>query len=128
MNSPFEKKICYTLCVCELTAVLSCVSIFYLTFAVYKPAYQQSTAGFSDQPVMCTTLSNETLENCEIEPNVPSWMSCGEWCLSKSGGSCVQIRVDVRTNGTNVRLEECETEMEDVIYCDGIDPKQETKE
>ncbi|CAG7832243.1 unnamed protein product [Allacma fusca] len=134
MNTPFEKKVCYTLCVCELTFVLSCVSIFYLTFAIYLPSYRQLNAGFSEQTVMCTTLSNITIENCEVPESpgsksmVQTWYSCGEWCLSKSQGTCTQIRVDVRKNGTNVILEECDSEMEDVIYCDGVDPKQETKE
>ncbi|CAG7828810.1 unnamed protein product [Allacma fusca] len=129
MNTPFEKKICYTLCVCELTAVLSCVSIFYLTFAVYVPSYRQMNAGFSETTAMCTTLSNRTFEDCEAqEPPRTPWSSCGEWCLSKSGGACTQIRVDVRSNGTNVRLEGCETDLEDVVYCDGIDPKQQAAE
>ena len=127
MNTPFEKRVCYTLCCCELTAVLSCVSIFYLTFAIYLPSYRQLTAGFSQQTVMCTTKSNLTFENCELLGKA-GWGSCGEWCLSKSGGPCTQIRVDVRQNGTNILLQDCETDMEDVVYCDGVDPKQEPKE
>jgi len=122
MNTPFEKRICYTICICQLTAVLSCVSIVYLTVAIYSPSYKTLTSDFLEDPVMCTTVSNKTIANCEVN-GTASWSSCGEWCLSKSSGSCTQIRVDVRKNGSNIRLEECENT--DVKFCDGINPKMQ---
>ena len=121
MNSPFEKRVCFTICICQLTAVLSCVSIVYLTVAVYTPSYRALSSGFTENPVMCTTVENRSVPSCE-----DSWSSCGEWCLSKSSGSCTQIYVDVRVNGTNILLEECEGE--EVIWCDGIDPKKHSAE
>jgi len=80
-------------------------------------------SGFLEQTVMCTTVSNISVPNCELEEGaLPTWTSCGEWCLSKSSGSCTQIRVDVRTNGSNIRLEGCDDV--DLKYCHGIDPKK----
>ena len=128
MNTPFEKRICLTICICQLTAVLSCVSMVYLTVAVYMPSYRTLNSGFSESTVMCTTVSNQTIQNCEEEEGVPSWSSCGEWCLSKSSGTCTQIRVDVRRNGSNVRLEECDPAAFDTKYCHGIDPKMKVYE
>ncbi|CAG7786301.1 unnamed protein product, partial [Allacma fusca] len=125
MNSPFEKRVCLTICICQLTAVLSCVSIVYLTVAVYVPSYRLLNSGFTADTVMCTTVSNRTV-NCEGENSIPAWSSCGEWCLSKSSGTCTQISVDVRVNGTNILLEDCESE--EVIWCDGIDPKKKSFE
>ena len=34
--------------------------------------------------------------------------SCAEWCLSKGGGSCDQLFVNVRQNGTDVDYEGCQ--------------------
>ncbi|OXA50724.1 Protein tipE [Folsomia candida] len=124
MNTPFEKRICYTICICQMTAVLSCVSLVYLTVAIYSPAYRTLHSGFLEDAVMCTTISNKSIPNCEVDGK-SSWGSCGEWCLSKSSGSCTQILVDVRWNGTNIRLEQCSAV--DVKYCDGINPKMEVK-
>jgi hypothetical protein len=46
-------------------AVLSSVSLVYLTFIVYLPASRELGSGLIDTPVMCTTeLRNET-DNCE---------------------------------------------------------------
>lgn len=41
-------------------------------------------------------------------------------------GSCPRIMVDVRHNGTNLRLEECESI--DTIWCHGIDPNMKLNE
>lgn len=89
MNTPFEKRICFTVCICQLTAVLSCVSIVYLTVAVYSPAYKILNSDYSEKPVMCTTIANKTPEDCESDLAIGGgggWNSCSEWCLSKSSG------------------------------------------
>jgi len=128
MNTPFEKRICFTVCICQMTAVLSCVSVVYLTVAVYKPAYLTLSSGFVETPVMCTTIANVTGE-CD-DPNGPGggggWNSCSEWCLSKSVSTCPRIMVDARRNGTNVRLEGCE-EIE-TTQCIGIDLDKKPRE
>ncbi|CAL8135905.1 unnamed protein product [Orchesella dallaii] len=84
--------------------------------------------GFSENTVMCTTVLNKTVENCEESPGVGTWSSCGEWCLSKSSGTCTQIYVDVRRNGSNIRLEKCDPSAFDTKYCHGIDPKMKVYE
>ena len=33
-----DKRICGSICVCQLTVVLSCVAIVYLSVAVYSPS------------------------------------------------------------------------------------------
>ena len=38
--------------------------------------------------------------------------SCAEWCLSKGGGSCDHLFVNVRQNGTDVDFERCEEVVE----------------
>ena len=129
MNTPFEKRICFTVCICQMTAVLSCVSVVYLTVAVYKPAYLTLNSGILETPVMCTTIKNETPTDCD-DPNGPGggggWNSCSEWCLSKSSGSCPRIMVDVRNNGSNVRLEGCD--YIETTQCSGIDLDKKPKE
>lgn len=132
MNTPFEKRICCTVCICQMTAVLSSVSIVYLTVAIYKPAYLTLNSGFLEEPVMCTTIANVTPNDCD-DAHGPGdnekwkgWNSCSEWCLSKSSGSCPRIMVDVRMNGSTIRLENCESV--DTILCSGIDPDKKPKQ
>jgi len=126
MNTPFEKRICFTVCICQMTAVLSCVSVVYLTVAIYKPAYLTLSSGFIEEPVMCTTIANVTPTDCD-EAHGPGdrekwkgWNSCSEWCLSKASSSCPRIMVDARWNGTGIRLEGCESI--EKKFCAGIDP------
>ncbi|CAL8133802.1 unnamed protein product [Orchesella dallaii] len=97
----------------------------YLTVAVYMPSYRTLNSGFSENTVMCTTILNKTVQNCEDPPGsgLATWSSCGEWCLSKSSGTCTQIYVAVRRNGSNIRLEKCDPAAFDTKYCHGIDPK-----
>lgn len=33
-----DKRICRAICLCQLTMVLSCVSIVYLSVAIYSPS------------------------------------------------------------------------------------------
>lgn len=35
-----DKRICGSICFCQLTIVLSCVSIVYLSVAIYLPSYK----------------------------------------------------------------------------------------
>ncbi len=49
---------------------------------------------------MCQTINTTIANNCP-------WASCGEWCLTKTGGFCTQIHATVRRNGTDIQLENC---------------------
>lgn len=65
-------RICGTICICQMTFVLSTVAIVYLTVAIYMPSTRAFKSGISEVPVMCTTTRAMNTENCE-------WGSCGEW-------------------------------------------------
>lgn len=95
-----DKKICGTICVCQMTMVLSCVSFVYLGVAVYFPSHKAFNIGMNPTPVMCQTVNLTMSKNC-------TWASCGEWCLTKTTGFCPQIYVAVRQNGTNVAFRNC---------------------
>lgn len=95
-----DKRICASICFCQLIVVFSCVSFIYLTVAIYMPAYRAFNSGFEERPVMCQTVNTSTLNNC-------SWASCGEWCLTKTSGFCPQIHVTTRQNGTTVQFQKC---------------------
>lgn len=95
-----DKKICGTICVCQMTMVLSCVSFVYLGVAVYFPSHKAFNIGMTPIPVMCQTVNLTMSKNC-------TWASCGEWCLTKTTGFCPQIYVTVRQNGTNVAFQNC---------------------
>lgn len=73
---PQDSKICGTICVCQMTLVLSCVAIVYLTVAIYVPSDQIFDAGIELNPVMCVTTRSAQKDSC-------NWTSCSEWCLSK---------------------------------------------
>lgn len=95
-----DKRICGSICFCQLIVVFSCVSLIYLTVAIYIPSYRAFKSGFETRPVMCQTINTSMLNNC-------SWASCGEWCLTKTSGFCPQIHVTTRQNGTNLILQNC---------------------
>ncbi|XP_055911841.1 uncharacterized protein LOC129945905 [Eupeodes corollae] len=95
-----DKRICGSICFCQLTMVLSCVSIVYLSVAVYSPSFQAFKSGFEPDPVMCQTVDIQMPNNCP-------WASCGEWCLTKTSGFCPQIHSVVRRNGTDIQLNNC---------------------
>ncbi|XP_030762310.1 uncharacterized protein LOC115887120 [Sitophilus oryzae] len=97
---PQDQRICGTICLCQMTLVLSSVAIVYLTVAIYVPSTRALQSGISEHPVMCTTVRAVTVETCD-------WGSCGEWCLSKTSGSCMQIYVNLRQNGSNLLLANC---------------------
>ncbi|XP_039300089.1 uncharacterized protein LOC111050185, partial [Nilaparvata lugens] len=95
-----DRSICGSICLCQLTLVLSCVAMVYLAVAVYTPAYQAFNAGLDPTPVMCQTVNAAWVNNCE-------WASCGEWCLTKTSGYCMQLHVTARNNGTDITVENC---------------------
>lgn len=95
-----DKRICGSICFCQLIVVFSSVSLIYLTVAVYIPSYKTFHSGFETRPVMCQTINTSMINNC-------SWASCGEWCLTKTSGFCPQIHVTVRRNATNLQLSNC---------------------
>ena len=60
-----EKVMCCSLCLCMACAVLSSVSLVYLTFIVYIPAKREITSGLLDVPVICTTTDMRETDQCE---------------------------------------------------------------
>lgn len=94
-----NKRICASICVCQLIAVLSCVSIVYLSVAVYAPAHRTLKSGFEIVPATCQT------RELHWGLTLGDWSSCGEWCLSKSSPPYPQIHVVVRRNGTTIRYQ-----------------------
>jgi len=70
---PQDGRICGTICVCQLTLVLSTVAIVYLTVAVYMPAHKAFSSEIEEIPVMCTTTKAALRDTC-------SWGTCGEVC------------------------------------------------
>lgn len=71
-----DNRICGTICICQMTLVLSVVAIVYLTVAVYIPTHKIFNAGIELEPVMCETIQSSPKKVC-------NWTSCVEWCLSK---------------------------------------------
>jgi hypothetical protein len=59
---PQDGKICGTICVCQMTLVLSCVAVVYLTVAVYVPAQKAFNSGIEPDPVMCITTRSANKE------------------------------------------------------------------
>ena len=95
-----DRRICGSICFCQLTVVTSCVALVYLTVAIYIPSHKAFKSGIEPVPVTCQTV--ETLE-----PKACPWASCGEWCLTKTSGFCPQIHVAARRNGTDIQLGNC---------------------
>lgn len=114
---PQNTKICGTICICQMTLVLSSVALVYLTVAVYAPSNKAFKSGVIDVPVMCTTT--RAIMDEGMDENVVQWCSCGEWCLSKTSGACMQIYVNLRHNGTNLLFSNCTNSANKTCY--GID-------
>ncbi|XP_015119034.1 uncharacterized protein LOC107042490 [Diachasma alloeum] len=95
-----DRRICGSICCCQLTIVISCVALVYLSVAVYIPSHRAFNAGIDPEPVMCQTVNATLVNYC-------AWASCGEWCLTKTTGFCPQIHATVRRNGTDLVLENC---------------------
>ncbi len=104
MMSSRERVICGSLCLCLALAVLSAVAMVYLMVIIYIPSQREMTSGIGELSVMCTTVERRKIHG-DIE--ACRWASCSEWCLSKGGGDCTQLIVNVRANGTDVELEGC---------------------
>ncbi|KAK6631749.1 hypothetical protein RUM43_013813 [Polyplax serrata] len=115
---PQDQRICGTICICQMTAVLSTVALVYLTVAIYVPSMKAFQSGISEVPVMCTTLRAVNNETCK-------WESCGEWCLSKSSGACIQIIVHSRRNGSDLLFANCTNTVNKTCY--GIDQESAVK-
>lgn len=58
-------------------------------------------SGFEETPVMCQTF------HTFYDKNYCPWVSCGEWCLTKTSGFCPQMYATSRRNGTDLLLENC---------------------
>lgn len=65
------------------------------------PVNRAFQSGFEIEPVMCQTV------NTVFDKNYCPWVSCGEWCLTKTSGYCPQIHATTRRNGTDIQLEGC---------------------
>ncbi|XP_014209479.1 uncharacterized protein LOC106640092 [Copidosoma floridanum] len=115
---PQDNRICGTICICQMTAVLSSVALVYLTVAIYMPSTRAFQSGISETPAMCTTIRAANADNCD-------WGSCGEWCLSKTSGPCVQIHVNLRRNGSSILLANCTNTTNKTCY--GIDQENAKK-
>lgn len=115
---PQDNRICGTICICQMTAVLSSVALVYLTVAVYMPTLRAFESGISEVPEMCTTTRSWFRENCE-------WLTCGEWCLSKSSGACTQVYVNLRHNGSELLFANCTQTTNKTCY--GIDQENAKK-
>lgn len=96
-----DRRICGTICLCQLTLVLSSVSLVYLSVAIYMPSHRAFNSGFESSPVMCQT------HNATMALSQCTWASCGEWCLTKTSGFCPQLHAIVRRNGTELLMENC---------------------
>jgi hypothetical protein len=115
---PQDNKICGTICICQMTLILSTVSIVYLMVAIYLPSTKAFQSGISEIPFMCTTTRAVNQDMC-------SWGSCGEWCLSKTSGACIQIFVNLRNNGSNMIFQNCTNSANKTCY--GIDQENAKK-
>ncbi|KAK4309329.1 hypothetical protein Pmani_019054 [Petrolisthes manimaculis] len=89
-----------------MIAILSGVSLLYLTVIVIIPSKNLLSLGFHVTPFMCTTVH---ARDVAALPNKGDclWSTCGEWCLSKGSGSCMQIHVMVRYNGSKINFRNC---------------------
>lgn len=123
-----DNRICGTICVCQMTLVLSCVAIVYLTVAIYVPANNIFNAGVLPDPAMCVTTRS-------VQKDLCNWTSCSEWCLSKviqsskfkkiiftlrvifqGSGACQQIMVNLRYNGSQITFNNCSSSLNKTCY------------
>lgn len=109
---PQDHRICGMICICQMTAILSSVAMVYLSVAIYFPSFRAFYSGILQEPAMCSTSKVINAEKC-------TWGSCGEWCLSKTSGACLQIHVNLRRNGSNLAFSNCSNSFNKTCY--GID-------
>lgn len=106
-----EKQLCGIIMLCQMTAILSGVSMLYLSVIVIIPSKNELLMGISMSPIMCSTIqteNNNLKTNPDGTPAKCEWASCREWCLSKDPALCLQIYVRPRLRGANVTLDDCE--------------------
>jgi hypothetical protein len=115
---PQDGRICGTICICQMTAVLSSVALVYLTVAIYMPSMRAFKSGMSETPVMCSTTRSVRQDTC-------AWGTCGEWCLSKGTGACTQVFVNLRRNGSDLVFHNCSNAANKTCY--GIDQEHAKK-
>ena len=120
-----EKKLCCGIMLCQMSAILSGVALLYLTAIVIVPSKKELEMGFHTTPVMCTTIQAVDIAKLDKKDKTCDWSTCGEWCLSKGSGICMQIRVMVRNNGSKVQLNNCYDIQEP--KCSALDPELSTK-
>lgn len=91
--------------------LVPCSSLLFvcLLFSLFR-AFQ---SGFEVEPVMCQTV------NTVFDKNYCPWVSCGEWCLTKTSGFCPQMYATSRRNGTDIQLENCS--MHSSVSCPEVD-------
>ncbi|KAI8437778.1 hypothetical protein MSG28_012009 [Choristoneura fumiferana] len=80
---PQDQKICGTICICQMTAVLSAVALVYLTVAIYMPYTRATASGIDPTPIMCTTTRAINKDNCD-------WGSCGVPLLCEGPASSLR--------------------------------------
>ncbi|CAL4091372.1 unnamed protein product, partial [Meganyctiphanes norvegica] len=101
-----EKVICCVIMLCQMCAILSGVALLYGSVIVIIPSKDELAMNFHETPIMCTTVKAGDIlaggKKLECD-----WTTCGEWCLSKGGGSCFQINVMARNNGSNIKFRDC---------------------
>ncbi|KAF2364788.1 hypothetical protein FHG87_004465, partial [Trinorchestia longiramus] len=105
-----EKKLCAGIMLCQMTAILSGVALLYLAVIVVIPSKEELGLGFSTTPIMCTTVQAEDISLHEPKGDKKAdcdWVTCGEWCLSKTASPCMQIHVLARKNGSKVTFHNC---------------------
>ncbi|XP_063610089.1 uncharacterized protein LOC134783995 [Penaeus indicus] len=101
-----EKKICFSICICQMTAILSGVALLYLAVIVVIPSKDELAFNFHTTPIMCTTITAKDISASGKKLQC-HWSTCSEWCLSKGSGTCMQIHVMVRNNGSRVNFRDC---------------------
>ncbi|XP_027216318.1 uncharacterized protein [Penaeus vannamei] len=101
-----EKKICFSICICQMTAILSGVALLYLAVIVVIPSKDELALNFHTTPIMCTTITAKDISASGKKLQC-HWSTCSEWCLSKGSGTCMQIHVMVRNNGSRVNFRDC---------------------
>jgi hypothetical protein len=96
-----ERRICCTIGICLLIAVLSSVALLNFFIYVTLPARRTLEAEFQDEPQVCETIRAELgkkLTDCGAPKR---WDTCGEWCLSASS-FCNHVIVRVRRKGSDL--------------------------
>lgn len=87
--------------------------VLFIIFSLILCQPRAFKSGFEIEPVMCQTV------NTIFDKNYCPWVSCGEWCLTKTSGFCPQMYATTRRNGTDIQLENCS--MYSTVSCPEVD-------